>query len=450
MEQEENFSPYHYYLEAIKANEMPTLSLEDTPPGLLRCLNSNNLGENQVSDVILLGTITAISSILDGVWGVYKDRIVFPNMFTIVSGQPGCGKGNLTLCRELVKPIHDDRIQESLKEIAAYKSAKANKQALPLVQPRLTTLFLPANSSNVSIYQALRDNESSLLFETEADALSSMFRSGNLSDILRRAFHHEPITYERNNCYIQIDKPRLSALLSGTPEQVANMMHHNVSNGLFSRFLYYNMGSDHDKVWSDVFSSSDTVLEDCFKNGGEMVKELYDKLTHQKGEHQVLLTEDQKKLFNNFFETASKDYIDCYGEKFAATVFRMGLNTFRIIMVLTVLRNFEHGWIPSELTCGKEDFNIALQMAKVLLQHSASVFDMMKQEEELYFKPVDSPIGKREVVFSMLPVEFTTQDAIEAAEKVGLGKKSAEGYLTRWVKDAAVKRLSHSKYKKIE
>ena len=50
---------------------------------------------------------------------------------------------------------------------------------------------------------------------------------GNYSDGFRKAFHHETITYNRSIKrpeFVEIDAPRLSALLSGTPKQVAALI----------------------------------------------------------------------------------------------------------------------------------------------------------------------------------------------------------------------------------
>jgi len=83
-----------------------------------------------------------------------------------------------------------------------------------------------------------------LIFETEGDTLAKAFKSdyGDFSDGFRNAFQHEPISYYRRTDkeYVEIDRPCLSALLSGTPKQITTLIP-NAENGLFSRFMFYVM-----------------------------------------------------------------------------------------------------------------------------------------------------------------------------------------------------------------
>ena len=68
--------------------------------------------------------------------------------------------------------------------------------------------------------------------------------------------------------YVNIKKPRLSTVLSGTPNQIVNLMT-SVENGLFSRFLFYYL--DKKLEWIDVFDEGD----------GEPLDEYFEKLGQQ-------------------------------------------------------------------------------------------------------------------------------------------------------------------------
>ena len=87
-------------------------------------------------------------------------------------------------------------------------------------------LFLPANNSSTGFFELLNDSDSSgLIFETEADTLSKSFKSdyGDYSDGFRSAFQHEPHSFYRRTDkeYVEIKRPALSVMLSGTPKQIA-------------------------------------------------------------------------------------------------------------------------------------------------------------------------------------------------------------------------------------
>ena len=89
-------------------------------------------------------------------------------------------------------------------------------------------LFIPANNSATGFLEILGDSDKrGLIFETEGDTLAKAFKSdyGDFSDGFRNAFQHEPISYYRRTDkeYVEIDRPCLSALLSGTPKQIQTL-----------------------------------------------------------------------------------------------------------------------------------------------------------------------------------------------------------------------------------
>ncbi|MDR2823921.1 MAG: DUF3987 domain-containing protein, partial [Prevotellaceae bacterium] len=145
-------------------------------------------------------------------------------------------------------------------------------------EPPLRMLIIPANNSATGLFQILNDNKGvGLLFEIEGDTLAQTFKSehGNYSDGFRKAFHHETISYNRRKDreYVELEMPRLSALLSGTPKQVSALIP-NAENGLFSRFIFYYMNIL--PVWKDVFTGDDSqTLDDYFRNLGNQFFDFY-------------------------------------------------------------------------------------------------------------------------------------------------------------------------------
>lgn len=233
------------------SDPMPTFSQNIyslLPDFLTQIINKAKNYED--ADLLLLGSLTVISACLPNVSGYYAEREVFPNLFTFISAQASAGKGRLTLCRHLVKPIHDNLKKNYAIEMEEYRHlqneySQDKKNREPPQEPPIKTLLIPANSSATSVYQVLNDNGGvGLIFETEGDTLANTFKSdyGNFSDGFRKAFHHEMIFYTRRKDreFVELTKPRLSALLSGTPKQILALIP-DAENGLFSRFIFYNM-----------------------------------------------------------------------------------------------------------------------------------------------------------------------------------------------------------------
>ncbi|GHT18202.1 hypothetical protein FACS189429_4250 [Bacteroidia bacterium] len=299
-------------------------------------------------DLLLLGSLVVVSACLPNVYGNYDERRVYPNLFLFLTASASAGKGRLTLCRKLVYPIHK-ALRERYKvlydtykqEKAMYNSAKKDQPAADEPQePPMLALLMPANSSATAFFQILNDNNGAgLLFETEGDTLSQTFKSehGNYSDGFRKAFHHETISYNRRKDreYVELETPRLSALLSGTPKQVSALIP-SAENGLFSRFIFYFMNIK--PVWKDVFANAgDQTLDLYFKDLGEHFYDFYNQLKQQQ-EMRFCLTASQQQAFNAYFAQAQIQFLALYGDDYIATVRRLGLIIFRIAMILTVLR----------------------------------------------------------------------------------------------------------------
>ncbi|MBP6356234.1 MAG: DUF3987 domain-containing protein, partial [Paludibacter sp.] len=208
----------------------------DQLPDLLRRITVKGTSPED-KDILLLGSLVSMSSCLPNIYGVYAEREVFANLFLFVTAQASAGKGRLTLCRKLVEPIHkalreQNRAEFEIyqRELTEYAAAKGDKVNMEKPQePTLKMLVIPANNSATGLFQILNDNKGKgLIFETEGDTLAQTFKSehGNYSDGFRKAFHHETITYNRRKDreFVEIDMPRLSALLSGTPKQVSALI----------------------------------------------------------------------------------------------------------------------------------------------------------------------------------------------------------------------------------
>jgi len=422
-------------------------------PDLLRRITVKGTSPED-KDILLLGSLVSMSACLPNVYGVYAEREVFANLFLFVTAQASAGKGRLTLCRKLVEPIHKalreqnraefESYQRDLTEYAAAKSDKVNMEKPQ--EPPLKMLVIPANNSATGLFQILNDNNGKgLIFETEGDTLAQTFKSehGNYSDGFRKAFHHETITYNRRKDreFVEIDMPRLSALLSGTPRQVSALIP-NAENGLFSRFIFYFMNIRYE--WKDVFAGeSGQTLDHYFDHLGAQFHELYKCLESQDKPMRFCLTVSQQQQFNNYFEQTQIQYIELCGEDYIGTVRRLGLITFRIAMILTALRIMDNGELRSPLICSDTDFNIAMEMVKVLVQHAAHVFQQLPTDTAAKVQP-----NQKQQFLNMLPAEFDRQTYLAVAQKLNIQPKTAEKQIARFAKTGLINHFAHDKYQK--
>lgn len=445
-------SPISPAEEIEEREDMPTFSqdIKDTLPSLLAQIVSR-ANSPEDADLLLLGSLTVFSACLPNVFGNYGGREVFPNLFLFVTAQASAGKGRLTLCRHLVQPIHDSLKQLYAAEMEEYKRLQ-NEYALdkknnePPQEPPLKTLLIPANSSATSVYQVLNDNQGvGLMFETEGDTLANTFKSdyGNFSDGFRKAFHHEMISYTRRKDreFVELAKPRLSALLSGTPRQILSLIP-DAENGLFSRFIFYYMNVRLE--WLNVFADNEETLDQYFEHLGKQFYELY-RIFQASQPIRFALSARQQEQFNSFFAQVQKEYSNLFGLDIVASVRRLGLITFRIAMILTSLRIIDGGQISNLIVCDDSDFQSSIIMARVLLQHTAKVFGSLPTTES------NAPTGQtviRQTFLDNLPTVFDRKTYLSVAEKLKIPAKTAEKYISKFCVGGLLKHLAHDSYGK--
>ncbi len=406
---------------------------------------------NQEKDMLLLGTLTSISSCLPNVYGIYDREKIYSNLFLYVTAPPSSGKGKLSLCKKIIEPIHNSLKEQTDLLTDEYKKDSAEYQINELLKPTLSKpkpplnkmLFIPANNSSTGMYELLSNNDGrGIIFETEGDTITLALKTdyGNYSDGFRKAFHHETISYYRRGGkeYIEINNPCLSVVLSGTPGQVFSLIP-NAENGLFSRFIFYSLNLE--SHWIDVFEhSSSNTLGENYKDLGERFFKLYNQL-NDNDEIKVSLSESQEKSFNLFFSKIQDKYINIDSDEFIASIRRFGIITFRFIMIFTTLRSIEDGDITQEKVCSDIDFENALKISRILIEHSRKMF--------LKLPKASIPSGFKsfkEIFIDALPKTFNRQGYLSIAKKLDINEKTAERYITKLVDDSILNRKSHNNY----
>ncbi|MCF8272663.1 MAG: DUF3987 domain-containing protein [Flavobacteriaceae bacterium] len=402
-------------------------------------------------DILLLGALTAFSACFPKLFGIYDQKKVFSNLYLFVTAPASAGKGRLNQIKNLVDPVHKIMREQAkvLKqqfniENASYNMNKGKDENLEKPnKPPERMLFIPANNSVTGVYQLISDNEGrGLIFETEGDTLAQAFKSdyGNYSDGFRKAFHHETISYYRRTDreYVDIERPCLSTVLSGTPKQVATLIP-NAENGLFSRFIFYYMNIK--PHWKNVFESNfKTGLDDYYVQLGQEFLELYKTLKNNP-EIEISLSLSQQEQFNVFFESLQTKYLNLQPEEYMATVRRLGLIAFRLMMLFTAFRIMEDGEVTNVKQCEDIDFQNALNCIKILIKHSSKVFNDLPMEPNAPKRQ-----NRKERFLDSLPKQFSRQDYLDMADKHSIPHKTAEGYISKFVETGLIHREAHNAY----
>jgi len=196
-------------------------------------------------------------------------------------------------------------------------------------------------------------------------------------------------------------------------------------------------------VWKDVFANSgDQTLDLYFKDLGEYFHCFHNQLKQQQ-EMRFSLTVLQQEQFNAYFAQAQIQFLALYGDDYIATVRRLGLITFRIAMIFTVLRLMESQHFTTLLICTDTDFNTALEMVKVLVQHAATVFDALPAEQE-----TPATNNPRMALFQSLPPQFDKQTYSSLAAQLQIPESTANKWLMKFVSSNLVIKQAHGNYSK--
>ena len=439
-------------------------SIRSSLPSIMQRIIADSVSDVD-ADILILGSLTVFSACIPNVYGMYDCREVFANLFLFVTASASAGKGRLSLCRHLAAPLHQALREKFKKQMKKYEAAQVayavnrkNSLEVPPKEPPFLTLFVPANSTATVVYQTLAQNNGvGLLFETEGDTLANAFNSdlGNYSDGFRKAFHHETISYlrKKDHEYVEIVKPKFSAVLSGTPQQIFNLIP-DAENGLFSRFIFYVMETE--LVWHNMFAShGGTTADEKFKEIGRDFFTFLKKFP--KRPVQFTLSRSQMDQFNAYFEATQLRFAQLLGDEIVATVRRLGLILFRFAMILTVLRRIDDapksaksGDKNLRMVCSDADFDTALAMVKVLLQHSAAVFQALPRNAKAPVLKGRQVIAAetREKFLAALPETFDRPTYIKTAASLNITEKTAERYLQFFIKSGQLLHPSTGQYRK--
>jgi hypothetical protein len=412
----------------------PASVYDALPDYLRRCCDPFDGHEKAV---MLLGTLAVLSGCFPAVGGTYYKRRHGLNLFVFIIAPAASGKGTLGWARRLAWPHHKTLTDASRAarleydaELAAYKSAgkaKASLAAPAAAPPAYKMLYLPGNVTAAALATALAENDGrGIMCETEADTLSGALGSdfGNFSDVLRKAFHHEPVSLLRktDRQHLDLERPALSIALTGTPGQLPRLMP-TAEDGLVSRFLFYSF--EQAPIWQDVGPTAgpplDPVIDALAGELSEMIAAT--PAPDETSTYPVEITlaaADWQRV--NTAGAAGLDEAAAVGGTAASTARRLGLIAWRIIGVLTVLRCFENGQAPTgTLEANPADVGTALAIMDTARAHALAVLATLptpsgpasgrfaaKVEQETRARELHAQgLGSREIA-QQVGVHFTT------------------------------------------
>jgi len=217
----------------------------------------------------------------------------------------------------------------------------------------------------------------------------------------------------------------------------------DAENGLFSRFLFYYINLQ--PVWKNVFAGNENApLEFQFDKIASDFQTLFHYLQQQPQRLRFALSAQQQEKFNAYFDNAQQQFHSQFGDSFIGTVRRLGLSTFRIAMILTVLRTTNVPAVPNVLICSDTDFQIAMEITYTLIQHAALIFQQLPTETPEH----DITVAPQQRLLQALPQEFDRKAYLAAAKSLNTHDKTAEKQIESYLQGSLIERIAHGVYRK--
>ncbi len=431
---------------------IPTEVYKSLPDFLNKLLHHFN--DPRDKDVALLSALGVLSTLMPKVKGVYDGKKIAANFYLFISAPAASGKGVMVWSRKLGSKIQESINTQFLKDYASYleknqhykENVGNNPDLVKPVEPKRKVLFIPANTSGSKMIEHIDANKDfGVIFASEADALTTAMKNewGNFSEVMRGAFHHEPIELSRrgNNEFLSNEKAHLSVVLSGTPKQV-NSLVESVENGFFSRFAFYEFEAP--IIWRDLFGDGSNSLEQEYENAADYLNDFWLKNSSGK-EAFVHFTKEQRDIVFEIFSDKLSTLYHRYGENIRASVNRLCVIIYRIAMILTVLRYWEQDKnLPSKILVKNEEFVNAMDIGNVMFDHLEHVF--RRFTENGYGTKLS---GLQKVLFNALPTEFTTGDLNRISKELKINHNTKRKYLTDFQKLELLEKVQHANYRKL-
>jgi hypothetical protein len=409
-------------------------------PKELKALTENFEGREK--DIVLISSIGVISNCLPKIHGIYDGDKVYPHLFAMIIAPPASGKGVMNYSMALIEPIHYKMYKDSKEKYLSFQKKAKGKKDDNNEDPVINIKILPGNISTSEVYSYLgNSNHGLLIMESEADTMSNMFKNdwGNYSDVLRKAFHHEPISISRKmeNIFEFVKEPKLAIVISGTPDQLQPLIK-SKENGLYSRFIIYNF--DEISEFKNVFDEKTINNKEVFKSLGIKIYDSYEKLQRREDEIEFTFTRAQKKKFLDRLKPIREDILKNHSIGFIPNLHRHGLVLFRIAMIFSSLRHLENLDTVKNIECKNVDFMSALFLMKTLLSHSQYTYSTMSKE---HLNLQDMKL------LSSLSSEFSTEKAYSVGKGFNISKRTVTDKLQQWQKKGLIKRVKKGVYSKI-
>lgn len=401
--------------------------------------------DNRERDVMLIGSLGILSGIFPTISGTHSGKQVWSNLYFALYAAAGSGKGQLNFPYRVGRIIHDhlrkecDALKQKHKQACEACKKDENCPGDP-PKPRCKALFIKGDISTSALKDHLNAGDHNVIYETESYVLSKNRGKdwANSEDVFLNAWEHEPIGKARvdDDKDVEITKPKLSVVVSGTPYMLQNLIP-SVHSGFFSRTCFYVFAQE--LKFKDQFSDKHESTAVHIHRAQGLWMEVFE--FNRKYPTKIVLTDAQKAahldLYSAWTADLKKSGID---REFFSSIVRNGRVLFKLVMILSAIRRCRENNQEKVFTCHDDDFSIARSICIVLNEHAKRVFVFLSKKTSF------TTVCEKDRLLGMLPPQFDRKDVIVVGKPLGYSTRTLDEWLSNWVDTGKVIRLKHGRY----
>ena len=122
----------------------------------------------------------------------------------------------------------------------------------------------------------------------------------------------------------------------------------------------------------------------------------------------VSLSEEQSTHLTDYFAKKYMELSSFYSEEIDSTIKRMPLIFFKICMILTAIRKEGNNIYDNKVDCSDTDFEIALELGNIFLEHALFMFMSLPQKAKTTVKN-----AQMHKFYQLLPITATERYAFQ-------------------------------------
>ena len=342
---------------------------------------------------LMLSTLlAAAASAMPNVQGTYGGKGISPNLYVMNLGLYGTGKSlqgfacNLLAgIIELLNTEQKEAENQYQIDLATYEEAKkAGEDCDKPVPPPIKRLIVAGNITKTLLITRIADNPHGIIIiEVEGDTIvtANKMDSNNYMDVMRAAYANETISVERKGgeLSLRVNRPVACLLASMTYNQLYKLIP-DIEDGMYSRIAFTNLPVT--DVFEDMFDEGRENYENSMNEKGKILLHVFNLLRGRSIDRPVMVklgNIQQRIKFQETFQKYKSEYMENLSLEHGGLVNRLGLLAFKVLMVLSIYRNYDGniGDIDGTILATDDDFANTLRIVEVFRRNSLYVQGMM-------------------------------------------------------------------------